>query len=154
MYAYDLEEIRSMWTTEHSELTDATPEAVFAVWSDTASWPSWDDGLEHVRLDGPFAAGSRGRVKPKGGPGVSFTMLSVSLGAGFTSQSRLPLGRMRFEHRAEPEGPRTRVTHRVTIEGPATPLFSRVIGRGVARDLPAAIRALIAVAERRCTVPA
>ena len=136
------------WTTEHTERTAGDRAAVWALWSDVSTWPSWDDGVEDVRIDGPFTAGTRGRLKPKGGPAVKFELARAEDGSGFVDVTRLPLARMRFEHSLEdaPDGAGTLITHRVEITGPLTPLWSRVIGRGIERDLPSTLRSLAAQA--------
>lgn len=137
------------WTFEHTEYTAASPESIWAQWCDVTRWPVWDDGIEHVTLEGPFAAGTKGVLKPAGGPKAQFELTDVQPVEGFTDVTKLPLARMCFEHSAVREGDLTRVTHRVTISGPATPLFSRVIGRGIAKGLPGAVRTLARVAAER-----
>lgn len=137
------------WTCEHTEHTSASPESVWALWSDVTSWPVWDGDVKHVTLEGPFAVGTKGTLKPEGGPKVRFEITDVQPPEGFADVARLPLCRMRFEHSAVREGDRTRVTHRVAISGPATPLFSRVLGRGIARGLPETVKALARLAAER-----
>jgi hypothetical protein len=137
------------WSVEHTEYTTASPASIWALWSDVEGWPAWDSGLAGASLEGPFAAGSRGRVKPAGGPKVGFELTSVEPESGFADVTRLPLARMSFEHAAVREGDRTRLTHRATISGLATPLFARLIGRGIARDLPDTMRELARMAADR-----
>ncbi len=43
-----------MWEYEHSIDTEASPEAIYRLWSDVAMWPGWDDGIAEVTLDGPL----------------------------------------------------------------------------------------------------
>ncbi len=138
-----------MWETEHTAYTDAPPEAVWALWSDVSTWPDWDHGLERVDIDGPFAAGSSGVLKPRGGPEVTFTIKEVRPGEGFADETRLLLARIRFEHSVAREAGRTRITHRVRITGAGTPLFSRLIGRGIAKTLPETLERLGHVALER-----
>ena len=142
------------WTFEHTEYTAASPESIWAQWSDVTSWPVWDRGVEHVSMEGPFIAGTRGTLKPTGGPRARFELTDVRPAEGFVDVTSLPLARMRFEHSAVREPGRTRVTHRVTISGPATPLFSRVIGRGIAKGLPETVKTLACVAAGRDPAPA
>jgi hypothetical protein len=131
------------WTTEHSEVSSADRESVWALWSDVGSWPAWDDGIEQVTLDGPFEAGSRGSLKPAGSRAVKFAVIEARPGEGFVDETRLPLARMRFEHElTDAAGGGVRITHRVTISGPLTPLWRRVIGRDLERDLPGTVATL------------
>ena len=138
-----------MWRTEHTEETAASPEAVWALWSDVRTWPEWDEAVASVSLAGPFATGSPGRLKPVGGPGVTFTLTEVHEPFCFADETRLPGAVMRFEHRSERVGDRTRITHAVSIEGVTAALFARLIGRGVARGLPGAVCRLASVAAER-----
>ena len=102
---------------------------------------------ESVIVDGPMAAGTRGRLKPVKGPAARFTFTQVTPGVGFANVTRLPLARLTFDHRIEPDGDGSRVTHSVRIDGPLTPLFVRLIGRSTAAGLPAVMRALARRAE-------
>ena len=100
-----------------------------------------------------MAVGTRGRLKPKGGPTTTFEFTHVDPGRGFTDVTRLPLARLplarlEFAHRIDPDENGTRFTHRVTITGPLSPLFARVVGRDVAAGLPGAMRALARLAEQ------
>ena len=137
-----------MWQFEHSETTRATPEQLWERYADPASWPAWDDGTESVTVSGPMAVGTRGRLKPKGGPATTFEFTQVEPRRGFTDVTRLPLAWLEFAHRIEPDGDATRFTHRVTITGPLSPLFARVVGRNVAAGLPGAMRTLARLAEQ------
>lgn len=137
-----------MWSTEHSQRTTADPEAVWARYRDVASWSEWDEGIAWASLDGPFAVGATGRLKPKGGPATRFTVTEADPAVRFTDETRLPFTRLRFEHRLAPapDGGGTTVTHTVTIDGPLSPLFGRVVGRSIAKGLPSAVRRLAALA--------
>ena len=56
-------------TFEHSETvtTSATPEAVWALWSDPATWSSWDPAVESVAFEGSFGEGAAGLIVLTGG---------------------------------------------------------------------------------------
>lgn len=45
------------WTYSEQVTTLATPEQIWAVWQDAASWPCWDRELEWGRLEGKFVVG-------------------------------------------------------------------------------------------------
>lgn len=136
-----------MWALEHTETTAAPPARLWRRYTDPTRWPEWDHGTERVTVDGPLAVGTRGTLKPTGGPTTRFTFTEVVPERGFTDVTRLPLARLTFTHRLEPDGTGCRFTHRVTITGPLAPLFARVIGRTIARELPTAMRALARLAE-------
>ena len=134
-----------MYTYEHSVETIATPDAVWALYEDVAAWLSWDHGLEAVELDGPFEAGTSGRISPAGMGTLPFTITWAEAGRGFTDETPAMGHVLRFGHEIEPlPGGGSRVTHRVEIEGPA----ADEMGPNVTGDTPEAVAALVALAER------
>ena len=44
------------WTAEHSLEGPGSPEAIWRAWADVSSWGEWNPDIEHIELDGPFAA--------------------------------------------------------------------------------------------------
>ena len=136
-----------MWTWQHTVTSDATPGQVWARYAEPRTWPEWDAAIERVILQGAFAVGSRGRLKPVGGLTTRFTLTEVVPEVGFTSGTRLPLARLDFRHRIEPTPTGSRLTHTVTLTGPLSSLLARVIGPGLARDLPPAVSALALLAR-------
>ena len=54
------------WSIEASIATSASPKNIWNLWSNVSSWSIWDsDGLEWVKLEGDFAVGTKGTLKPK-----------------------------------------------------------------------------------------
>lgn len=137
-----------MWTFEHTETTSATPAQLWARYTDPTRWPEWDHETERVTIDGPFAAGTTGTLKPVKGPKTKFRMLEVTPFEGFSDVSRLPLALLTFTHRLQKAADGTRFTHAVSITGPLAPVFARVIGANIAAGLPAAMRRLAGLAEQ------
>lgn len=139
-----------MWRVEHSERTTAEPDAVWRLWSDVDSWPTWDSNLQNARLDGPFAAGATGTLKPTGARTAAFTIGDALPGRAFVIDMRPPLACLRFEHELTPDiDANMGITHRVTLTGPLAPLCARIIGRGIANHLPEAVRTLARLAEQK-----
>ena len=139
-----------MWPIEHTETTTATPQTVWSLWEDVPRWTEWDEGLDEISLDGPFAVGTPGKIKPTGGPRLPFTLIEVDAGTRrFTDETKLPLCRLRFAHAlaATPDG-RTAITITVSFHGLLRPLFQRVIGKDIAADLSAQTARLARAAER------
>lgn len=137
-----------MWPVTHTEITTARPEDVWALWEAVPRWTEWDEGLDAISIDGPFAVGTSGHIKPTGGPRFKFSLIAVDPGRAFTDETHLPLCKLRFAHtlQAEADG-RTSVTLTVSFHGPLRPLFQRVIGKDIARELAGQIKRLVEVAE-------
>jgi hypothetical protein len=134
-----------MWKTEHTHLTAAAPDAVFALWADVEGWPSWDASLIAAALDGPFAAGSSGTLHPQGMPEpIGFELTAVEPGAGFADETRLGPLVLRFRHRVEPHGDGARIVVSVEADGPD----AEQVGPAVAEDLPESVAALAEAALR------
>lgn len=86
------------WTYSEKVATQATPEQIWAMWQDAASWPCWDSELEWVRLEGEFIVGTVGRMKPTSGPEVKFLLSDIVPLRSFSDVAQLPLTRLAFDH--------------------------------------------------------
>lgn len=109
----------------------ASPTAFFAQWADMATWPEWNLDTEWVRLDGPFAEGATGTLKPKGGPKVAFVVARLTADE-FVDVSKLFGARLTFAHRVTPAADKTEVTVDVSITGPLAPVWKLILGKGIA----------------------
>lgn len=129
-------------------VSTAAPEAFFARWADMRTWPQWDDAVVWTRLDGPFAAGATGVLKPRRGPKARFVIETLEPGAEFTDVSTLPGARLRIRHlTAVEQDRRTRVTVEVSIDGPLSGLWALVLRRSVTRSTLRGVRRLADVVE-------
>jgi hypothetical protein len=136
--------------TEASARTTAAPAALFERWGDMATWPEWNADTEWVRLDGPFATGSRGVLKPKGGPKVKFVIESLVPGQEFVDVSLLFGARLTFRHDVTPlpdGGCDVRVA--VTMTGPLARVWAGILGSGFRKTLQTDLDRLIALVEAR-----
>jgi hypothetical protein len=135
-----------MWITEFSGPSRATPEQIWPWYERVERWAIWDPSLRKSELVGPFAVGSRGRVKPRGGPSSAIVLTVVEPGRRFTATTGLLFTTVTFEHELQPTPRGTRITHRVCMSGALQPLVSRILGNTFARGLPLAVRSLAALA--------
>jgi hypothetical protein len=133
--------------TAHTS-SSAPPAAFFARWADVDTWPEWNSDTEWVRLDGPFATGSTGVLKPKGGPKVKFVIDSLVPGREFVDVSLLAGARLTFRHLVE-AGPKdgTRIEVAVTMDGPLGWFWNRVLGQGLKASLQPDLDRLVTAAE-------
>ena len=131
---------------ERSVITSASPDAILALWRDPAGWPSWDTSVTKVDLDGPFAVGNGGTMHLAGQDPVSFTLTAIDE-SGFTDETPIPGGVLRFIHVVAPRQEGAVVTHKVQIEDAAE--FAAQLGPEVTEDVPEAMAGLVALAEAR-----
>jgi Polyketide cyclase / dehydrase and lipid transport len=134
--------------------TSSAPVAgFFARWGDMTTWPDWNTDTEWVRLDGPFAQGATGTLKPKGGPKVTFTVTRLT-DTEFVDVSRMPGGRVTFAHVITAEGGRTQVAVTISIDGPLGFLWRRILGAGFRASAQPDLDALVATVEADAVRPA
>lgn len=138
----------SMWTTEVTLKTKATKEQIWKLWSDVPNWNVWDKEVETAGLFGEFKTGTKGFLKPAGGPQTKFEMIECTNFKSFTDRSFLPLCKMDFIHTLTETNGGTDITHKVIMTGFMTFLFSKIIGSKIEAGLPVAVEKLIELAEK------
>jgi hypothetical protein len=137
-----------MWLTEHSGETTASPEGIWQEWADVASWPEWNRDIERIELDGPFDAGSRITMTPRGQDPIELRIAEAAKPELFVDEADLGEIVVRTTHRAERiDRERTRITYRMEISGPASETLGPQIGPEISGDFPQLIAALIERAE-------
>ena len=125
----------------------ATSATVYELYSAVSSWPAWDPEVERANIEGPFAVGTIGVLKPKGGPESKIELIEVTPGQSFTVRCKLPLCEMTFSHHLAETASFTTATHSVSFTGPLSPLFGFLIGRGIRTTLPETLGGLKRAAE-------
>ena len=139
-----------MWTYEHSLETVAKAETIFEIIRDVGRWPEWNQGVERIDLDGPFATGTTGVMVIPDQGSLSFRLAWVGEGRGFEDETEIPGAEavVRVRHSLEPlAGGGTRITYRATVEGAAAEVLGPEIGPAVSADFPEVMAALAARAE-------
>ncbi len=137
-----------MFSTEASFITKANPETIWKLWSEVSTWHLWDDGIEAVTLEGPFAAGSAGTLTPKGAPALPYLITEATAYQSFSDKTELPGAELRFMHRLEAIPTGTKITHWVEISGPAWKEYAQGLGQELERYLPKTVARLAQVAEQ------
>ena len=132
---------------ESSIVIHAPVEKVFAIYTNVSGWPDWDPDVESSQLDGTFAPGTRGSLKPKQGPNTKVQLIEVTQNQSFTVECKLPLCKMHFIHELKPVDQSTEVTNKLIFTGLLSPIFSRVMGKEINATLPASLAGLKTYAE-------
>lgn len=143
---------------ESSIETTASPQAVWAVWTDPARRPAWHPRLEWATQDGPLRPGAGGRWKPDRARPVDVVVAEVDeprrlVYTGTHGHGpRLAQGHYEQELVALPEG--CRITHRMSLSGLLAAPIGLALGRmlGVSAS-PEAVRAVAVLAERLPSAP-
>jgi hypothetical protein len=128
----------------------AEPAAFFAIWADVATWPEWNSDIDWVRLDGPFAEGTTGKLKPKGGPAVKYAVDRLVPGRQYRDVSKLIGARLHFDHvLGRTDDGRTSVQVEISMTGPLRGLWMKIMGNDLAKSVQHDLDNLIATAEKR-----
>ena len=127
------------WEFEHSIVTNAKKETIWALYSRVESWPIWDHGIENISLDGAFREGTKGKIKPEGQGVLSYRITMADPEKGFSDETVIDdLGAtIKFVHTFSdlPVG-KTRLTHHITVLCPNKEGIEKEIGKGISSGVP------------------
>ena len=135
------------WKIEASAETKADPKSIWNCWKDVPSWPKWDHELEWSLIEGPFARGTKGKLKPKGWPETPFCITLVERDS-YQDETILLLTKVVFTHQLQSlTENKTKITHRAEVKGFLAPILRLTLGRKLKKGLPIAVPALARRAE-------
>jgi len=141
-----------MYKFSEEIIINANPEEIFSVYLDVLNWKKWDHGIQSSSISGPCIVGAVGKLKPTCGPETEIKIVEIEKNKLFTTQSKLPLCIMTFEHILSLINNSTQVTHRVSFSGPLSFIFSRLIGNQIRKDLPHVLKNLEHLIETKVTL--
>ncbi len=140
-----------MWEYSHSVEADVSKRAVWKLYSDVSSWPSWDKGIEQISLDSEFMEGMGGMIKSEGQNELPYRLTEVSAESAFSDEMEIPGAgvTIRFEHTIEDLGHgRIKITHHVVIFGPNADSLGPQIGPGITSSIPETMESLVKLAQQ------
>ena len=137
-----------MWEYEYCLDTSADRGALWRHWADMAAWPQWNDGIETIDVDGPFAVGTTFIMTPPGDEPIRMRLVEIEPGTSFTDEMDAGDFVVRTEHRLEPAaGGLTRIVYRTQITGEAAGHVGPELGPQITADFPEVVAALAGRAE-------
>lgn len=107
------------WTVTASTVSTASPQQIWAWYTDTQDVPQWDHLVKHVIAHGPFEVNTRGENIPYSGPVMRWTLTQVVVNKSYTETSRLPLATLEATHVVFVQDNITHIKHGITVHGPA-----------------------------------
>jgi polyketide cyclase/dehydrase/lipid transport protein len=135
-----------VWRGEYGIETSATAEVIWSILRDVPAWKTWNAGIEHIEIDGPFVAGTWFTMTPPGEDPLRSMLVDVSENAGFVDVTRVGDLAITVAHRIESlDAGRTRIVYAAEARGPQ----AAEIGPAVASDFPEVLAALVKLAEAR-----
>src|SRR3954468_2786180 len=122
-------------TYRHTVEADVSAEAVWALYEDVETWPSWDDQAERITRDGPFAAGTTGTMTFRNQEPLHYRLTKVEPLREVVDETPAGPLLVRVPRRLEPLGEgRVRITYEAAVDGP--PLDAREVGAMITADFP------------------
>lgn len=126
---------------------NASGSEIFEKYRNVSTWCLWDAEIKDSMLEGDFEENSRGVLTPTRGPKAKFELTEVTIDKSFTTQTKLPLCTMEFNHTLEESTDHTLVTHSVKFTGITGFFFNKVIGNTIKSSLPQTLKGLKAACE-------
>jgi Polyketide cyclase / dehydrase and lipid transport len=125
-----------MWNVEHTIETAASRERLWALLADVNGWATWNDGVEAIQLEGPFAEGSSFVMKPTGQDPMVTNITRIEAPRLYVDET--PFGGLvvRVEHRLDALPSGTRITFRLEVDGAGADEVGPQIGPGISADFP------------------
>jgi hypothetical protein len=138
----------SSYSYIHTVETDVAPEAIWALYEDVTTWPSWDAQAEKITRDGPFQSGTTGTMKFVGQDPLAYRLAKVEPLREFVDETPAGPLLVRVSHLLEPVAAgRLRITYSAEIEGPEE--AAQQIGPMITADFPETMASLVAMAKER-----
>jgi hypothetical protein len=131
----------------HTLKTLASPERIWGIWTDVASWAVWDTELIDSQLEGAFALGAIGKLTPKKGQVSTFKISQLNPGESYTFTVGLPLCELHVHRYLRRRSDGIDFTHEVSFEGFSAPIVSRLLGKQFKSVLPSIMENVKRIAE-------
>ncbi|MBT2532654.1 hypothetical protein J7E83_11080 [Arthrobacter sp. ISL-48] len=125
----------------------ASPADFYARWIQHDTWASWPPDTDWVRAEHPVEVGSRGTMKPKGGPKLNFIVTTLEPDREYTDTTRLPGARLVFQHTARATEGQTVLGVSVGISGPLAFIWAKILGEGFRDSAQADLDRLVRIVE-------
>ncbi|WP_253821350.1 SRPBCC family protein [Vibrio rotiferianus] len=126
---------------------EASPQRIYALYTDVENWNQWDKEVKCSHLTGAFEIGSEGILQPSSGPKSKILITDIVPNQSFTVMSKLPFCLLLFEHELLVRGKVTEVIHRVKFSGLTSFLFGKLVGNQIRKGLPSTLQGLKKRAE-------
>lgn len=124
------------WEKDYKVVVNGfTKEEVWSVWSDVNNWHKWDTDIDMAQLKGPFAAGSKFILKPKGGPKVNLEFVEITPLTSYTDFTRFPLAKMYGIHNMIETAEGLELHCKIKLEGPLSFVWQKIVAEGIVKGL-------------------
>lgn len=144
----DLDTHPVRWSKTTQGTSTASPEKLYALLADPATWPSWNPGVLTIEVDDRFVVGARATMVFPDGSRLAFTVTRLQPPTSYEDLTPIPETEIivRVAHDLEPIAGGTHITYRCDVSGPDAEVCEQV-GEGVCEDFREVIAGLARAAE-------
>jgi hypothetical protein len=118
-------------SNHHFSFTIDVNNSLDKVWQtliDVQSWHIWDTELIDAQLDGNFAVGTKGVLKPKTGPQLKFYISEIIPHQSYTFNILMPAGELVIKRSLRQENKAVHFTDDIAFTGFLKLLFGLMLG--------------------------
>jgi hypothetical protein len=130
---------------EGSSRCSASPEAIWAVWTNPDIWPG--GVIASAKIDGDFGIGARITVRVKGYTPLTSEVTRIEAPRVWTGVAKNPGLTMTIDHEIEPADTGTVITERATMSGPLAGIAAGLLGNRLAKAFTATTTRTARLAE-------
>jgi Polyketide cyclase / dehydrase and lipid transport len=147
MYAQEKKSTKKhFWYTVE---TTASPDNIWAVWTDVPNWKTWDSGLKDATMTVPFILHAKGEILSLENRKSTFKIVAFEQGKTYTFKTNLPLGGLYVKRTLEIKNGKTYFTHEVWFSGLTGGIFANIFGEKFKKMLPEVMENIKKIAEKR-----
>jgi hypothetical protein len=132
----------------HTVETTASPDKIWAVWTDVQNWKTWDTGLKEASMNVPFTLNAKGTILSLENRKSTFKIVAFEQGKMYTFKTNLPLGGLYVKRFLEVKNGRTYFTHEVWFSGLTGGVFANMFGEKFKQMLPEVMENIKKIAEK------
>ena len=133
----------------HTVKTFASPERIWAIWTDVEHWSEWDTELRDSYLAGAFTLGAIGKLRPKTGRVCQFIVSQFNPDKSYTISIGLPLCKLNVHRYFSDRPDGLYFTHEVSFTGWLSFIFGLLLGRKFRALLPKVMCNVQKIAESK-----
>jgi Polyketide cyclase / dehydrase and lipid transport len=131
-----------------SRQTAASPQAIWRLWSDPATWHEWNPSVQRMSMNGPFANGTTGQMFTPAGRTHDIQLDDVQAGKSFDLKTAvLPGTRFTFHCEVTPANTGSTISQSLSMSGPLAFVFSPLAGDRIASTFEGVLEGLAKRAE-------
>jgi len=128
--------------------TSASPEKIWAIWTDVPNWKEWDTGLKNATINSDFELGAKGVITSLENRKSKFKIVDYQEGVSYTLKTKLPLGSLYVKRYLATKNGKTTFTHEVWFKGLTKGIFAKAFGGKFRAMLPDVLENVKAIAEK------